>query len=53
LNTDRSWHLTLRTEFADQDGYQAYAVDPLHQEVLTWLKTVVHASATVDFVTDS
>ena len=39
--------MTLRTEFDDQDGYNAYAVDAVHQEVLSWLKTVVQASATV------
>ena len=51
LHTERSWHMTLRTEFDDQDGYKAYAIDPVHQDVLGWLKTVVQASATVDFVT--
>lgn len=49
LNTERSWDMTLRTEFADEQGYRAYAVDSVHQEVLTWLKTVVNASATVDY----
>lgn len=51
LHTERSWQMTLRTEFDDQDGYNAYAVDAVHQEVLSWLKTVVQASATVDYVT--
>ena len=45
----RSWHMALDTRFDDLAAYEAYKTDPLHLEVLAWLKTVVDASATVDF----
>ena len=53
LHTARSWHMVLDTRFADQAGYESYATDPVHQEVLAWLKQVVAASATVDYETDT
>lgn len=49
IHSDRSWDMVLHTHFADEEAYRAYAVDPVHQEVLSWLKTVVAASATVDY----
>ena len=48
LNTARSWHMVLDTRFEDREGYAAYASDPTHLEVLSWLKTVIQESATVD-----
>jgi hypothetical protein len=49
LGGPRAWHMALETRFDDMEGYEAYRVDPLHGEVLTWLKTVVEVSATVDY----
>lgn len=49
IHSGRSWDMALTTHFDDRAGYDAYAVDPVHQGVLAWLKTVVSASATVDY----
>lgn len=49
VRSARSWEMVLDTRFDDRAGYDAYAVDPKHQEVLAWLKTVVAQSATVDY----
>ena len=49
VRSDRSWDMVLITRFDDQAGYEAYAVEPTHLEVVTWLKSVIHASATVDY----
>ena len=49
LQTARSWDMVLITRFEDRSGYDAYAVDPIHLEVLTWLKRQVRESATVDY----
>ena len=49
LHTERSWEMVLDTRFEDRQGYEAYASDPTHLEVLSWLKSVVEQAATVDF----
>lgn len=49
LQTDRSWDLCLITRFNDRAGYDTYAVDPTHLEVIGFLKTVISGSATVDW----
>ena len=49
VHSERSWHMVLDTRFADRAGYRSYAKDPVHLEVLGWLKTVVAHSATVDY----
>jgi hypothetical protein len=49
VGSSRSWDMVLITRFDDRAGYEAYAVDPAHLVVLSWLKTVVAESATVDY----
>jgi hypothetical protein len=50
MGSARSWHMVLDTRFDNRAGYEAYATDPAHLEVLGWLKTVVAESSTVDYV---
>lgn len=50
VGSPRSWDMVLTTRFDDRAGYEAYAVDPAHLVVLSWLKTVVGESATVDYI---
>ncbi len=45
----RSVHMALITRFDDPAGYQAYAVDPYHQEVLAFMAGVVERASVVDW----
>jgi len=47
--TPRSVHLALVTRFDDEAAYRAYAVDPVHKEVLAWMGTVVERASVVDW----
>lgn len=47
--TPRSVHLALITRFDDEAGYRAYAVDPVHKEVLAYMATVVSSASVVDW----
>ena len=49
LRTERSWDMCLITRFTDADAFAAYRVDPIHQEVLAWLKDHAQAAAAVDW----
>ena len=49
MNSARSWEMVLDTRFDNRAGYDAYATDPTHLEVLSFLRTVVAQSATVDY----
>ena len=49
MGSARSWDMSLLTTFDNESGYQAYAVHPQHLAVVAWIKTVVKASATVDY----
>ena len=53
IDSPRSWELVLITHFDDRAGYEAYTIDPIHVAVLTWLKSVVQESATVDYLQES
>jgi len=53
VQSARSWHMVLDTRFADRAAYESYATDPVHLEVLGWLKGVVEQSATVDYEADA
>jgi hypothetical protein len=50
LHSRRSKDLVLITRFKNEEGYQRYAVNPHHQTVLTWLKTQLIESSTVDYI---
>ena len=47
--SDRSWDFALITRFDDVAGLQAYAVHPVHQEVLDFVRPRAKSVATVDF----
>ena len=49
LSTPRAVHIALITRFDDRAGYDAYAVDPIHKEVLAHMGTVVAKAAVVDW----
>ena len=49
LKTPRAVHIALITRFDDQEGYQAYAVDPVHKDVLAHMATVTESAAVVDW----
>jgi hypothetical protein len=46
---DRAFDLGLVTRFDDLEGLGAYAVDPLHVEVKSWLSQRLEQSVVVDF----
>lgn len=47
--SDRSYDLALLTRHDDRDGLAAYAADPIHGEVLAWLKPRIQHAVAVDF----
>ena len=53
IHSGRSWDMSLHTSFDDQSGYESYATDPYHLEMLKWLKEKVKQSATVDYMQTS
>jgi hypothetical protein len=53
VRSDRSWDLCLIARFDDRAGYEEYAKHPSHLAVLTWLKTVITESVTVDWGGDA
>jgi hypothetical protein len=46
----RSYELALITRHADQAGLDAYQVHPVHQAVLTYIKSVASGTVAVDFL---
>lgn len=48
--TGRAWDVALVTRFADAEALAAYQVDPVHQEVIAFVREVSRESAVVDFV---
>ena len=48
----RSAHLALITAFADRAGYEAYAVHPVHKDVLAHMGEVVASARKVDWAED-
>ena len=44
-----SWDLVLDARFDDRAALDVYAVDPVHREVVSWLKTVISQKGTVDY----
>jgi hypothetical protein len=49
LRTERSVDLALITRFDDQQGFADYAVDPVHAEVVAWMKPRIATAAAADF----
>lgn len=45
----RSYDLALITRHADMAGMQAYQVDPVHQEVVAWIRGRGPSMVAVDF----
>ena len=45
----RSYDLALITRHADMAGMQSYQVHPVHQEVVSWIKSRGPTSVAVDF----
>jgi hypothetical protein len=53
LESDAAFDIVLISSFENQQAYQAYAIHPLHQEVVVWIKERVGARAVVDYVIDT
>jgi hypothetical protein len=47
--SERCWDLALLTRFDDEAGLAAYATDPIHLEVVAYIKSVARGSKVVDF----
>jgi len=47
--SERSWDLVLVTRFDDQSGLDAYAVHPVHEQVLQFIRNHVTHVAAVDY----
>lgn len=46
---ERSFDVALMTTFANREDLAAYAVDPLHQEVIAWIKSHGILTKVVDY----
>ena len=49
LGSARSYDLVLITRHADRAAMEAYQVHPVHQEVISWMKTRGPTTIAVDF----
>ena len=49
VRKSHSWDLILDTRFQNKAAYEAYAKDPVHLEVVKWLKPAITEKATVDY----
>lgn len=47
--SERAWDLVLVTEFVNDAQFEAYKVDPYHQEVIAWLRSVNTTTSVVDY----
>ena len=47
---DAAYDVVLTTVFEDQAGFQAYATDPLHLEVVDFVRKMVCDRAVVDYI---
>ena len=47
---DAAFDVVLTTVFEDEVGYQAYATDPLHLEVVDFVRSLVCDRAVVDYI---
>ena len=53
LESEAAFDIVLLSSFENQQAYQAYAIHPLHQEVVVWIKERVGARAVVDYAIDT
>ena len=49
LRKGHSWDMILDTRFQDRAAYAAYATDPIHLNIVKWLKQVISEKATIDY----
>ena len=49
LHSERSFDLVLITKFNSLEDLQAYQVHPIHQEVITYIKSVAETTIAVDY----
>lgn len=49
VDAEGNWDMGLVADFETQADLDAYAIHPLHQEVVTQIRAVVSARACVDF----
>ncbi len=47
---DANWDVTLVADFASIDDLERYQVHPAHEEVVSYVRSVVAARVAVDFV---
>ena len=47
---DAAYDVVLTTVFEDEAGFQAYATDPLHLEVVDFVRKMVCDRAVVDYI---
>jgi len=48
---ERAMDLVLRATFDNREGLEAYAVDPIHREVIDYIRSVTESSKVVDYET--
>ena len=48
--TDAAFDVVLTTVFEDEVGFQAYATDPLHLEVVAFVRSLVCDRTVVDYI---
>ena len=48
-NEQRAYDIALITEFATRDDLQKYAIDPLHVEVINFIKSINATTKVVDY----
>ncbi|TIH14081.1 Dabb family protein [Marinifilum sp. JC120] len=46
----QNWNIVLYSEFDSKEDLQAYAVHPLHQECVAFIKEVVTSRDAIDYV---
>jgi hypothetical protein len=46
---ERAMDMSIVTTFDDKEGLRAYAVDPIHQEVIAFIKEVCAYTKVVDY----
>ena len=50
--SERAWDLVLETSFASKEDLAMYQADPVHLEVISWLKLQQTQTCVVDYIRD-